>query len=189
MLFSRGHGQTVKKQTSGNSTPQIANKSTLEDGVYRCSSPTRHSDCAIWGPLVAASHTICRGICSLSALNFWFWCVFTTHHVIHARWLPNAHFQDKMTTAVCHSFLFQRPFSLLFAQGWYHGSIWSLLPRKIDMKLKYDSYSESLVLTPILRKNTPSIDGDIALYVLYSTIQAYTTPCGLYLSGLQRGLL
>ena len=51
------------------------------------------------------------------------------------------------------------------------------------MELKYDSYSESLVLTPILRKNTPSIDGDIALYVLDSTIQAYTTPYGLYLSG------
>ena len=57
------------------------------------------------------------------------------------------------------------------------------------MELKYDSYSEILVLTPILRKNTPSIDGDIALYVLYSTIQAYTTPYGLYLSGFSEDYL
>jgi len=57
------------------------------------------------------------------------------------------------------------------------------------MELKSDSYSESLVLTPILRKNMPSIDGDIALYALYNTIQAYITPYGLYLSGSWRGLL
>jgi len=51
------------------------------------------------------------------------------------------------------------------------------------MELKYDSHSESLALTPIMRKNTPSIVGDIALYVLYSTIQAHKTPYVSYLSG------
>ena len=144
--------------------------------------------CMKKGSHVLANHTICRGICSLATLNYWFWCVFTTHHVTHSTWVPDAHFQDKMTTAACHSPLFQQPFSILFAQEWYNGSIWGF-PGIIDMEMKYGSYSESLVLMPILRKNSPSIDGDIALYVLHSTIQSYTTPYGLYLSGSWWGLL